>query len=118
MVDDELSRLRFLAAYQAQRPHLERLLGQLLAYFEELRKTVYSDPIHRIHSVRGRVKDGDSLWRKWQKKVLDSSDDRATRLKSSDLTDGAKIYQAMVGRFSDLIGVRVVCNTLAGKSRV
>lgn len=118
MVDDELRRLRFLAEYQAQRPHLERLLGQLLAYFEELRKTVYSDPIHRIHSVRGRVKDGDSLWRKWQKKVLDSSDDRATRLKSSDLTDGAKIYQAMVGRFSDIIGVRVVCNTLAGKSRV
>lgn len=118
MVDDELSRLRFLAEYQAQRPHLERLLGQLLAYFEELRKTVYSDPIHRIHSVRGRVKDGDSLWRKWQKKVLDSSDARATLLKSSDLTDGAKIYQAMVGRFSDIIGVRVVCNTLAGKSRV
>jgi len=118
MADDELSRLRFLAVYHARRPHLERWLGQLLAYFEELRKTSYADPIHRIHSVRGRVKDGDSLWRKWKKKVVDASDERADALKVGDLTNGENIYDAMVARFSDIIGVRIVCNTLAGKGQV
>jgi ppGpp synthetase/RelA/SpoT-type nucleotidyltranferase len=118
MGDDELSKLRFLAVYQARRRHLDRVLGQLTAYLEEFRKTVHSDPIHRIHSVRGRVKDGESLWRKWKKKVLDASDEQANSFKGGDLANGKEIYEAMVVRFSDIIGVRVVCNTLAGKARV
>jgi ppGpp synthetase/RelA/SpoT-type nucleotidyltranferase len=105
-MSDDRFKLEFYAAYQEQRPHLDRLLMQITAFLEEMRKSVIGDPIYRIHSVRGRVKEPASLWRKCREKLFPVK---------PGLASGHEVFEAAVQRFSDIVGVRIVCNTLEGK---
>jgi len=93
------------------------VLAQLLAFFDDMQGGLITNPVLRIHSVRGRVKDAVSLWRKWEKKMLDNPLIPA-RDRLAEMTDGDEIVSSMLGRFSDVVGVRIVCNTLVGKQHV
>jgi putative GTP pyrophosphokinase len=92
--------LKFIRAYNARRPQFAHLLRQVTGLFEEYRRTKENDPKLRVHSIRGRIKSLDSLFAK---------------IKRSDIPlvfDGARPFEGI----TDIVGTRIVCNTLEGKA--
>jgi ppGpp synthetase/RelA/SpoT-type nucleotidyltranferase len=96
----EAERLAFVEEYNKRRSQYDRVLTQLLALLEEYRRIKEHDPKLRVHSVRGRVKTSRSLAQK------------ALRMETIRSLNPSKVFS----KITDLVGVRIVCNTLEGKS--
>jgi ppGpp synthetase/RelA/SpoT-type nucleotidyltranferase len=92
--------LRFLEEYHRRRPQHERVLTQILALLDEYRRTTERDPKQRVHSVRGRIKSARSL---------------AAKARRVAPADGLN-PEAAFAKVSDIVGVRIVCNTVEGKA--